>query len=369
MSAVQTGDLVFSKIDVRNGAIGLLPAALAPAVVTSEYPVYTPDPEQVEVAFLALLLRTPPFLALLRDAASGTSGRKRVSPADFEAIEVPLPDLPEQRRLVAAYAADRAAAEALDAQAAAAERAAVDAFEAALGLVPPPDLPKRRAFVARWREFERWSVSGVLHAQRLHGMSREGSVGNWVTVGDYADVIHGCSAGPSDVETPLRVLKISAVTRGYLRPDEHKFIADRPEYRRLYDLRAGDVLMWCTNGTLAYVGAPAFVAQDVPNYIFPDKVMRARIHNPDLLPEYLWQLLQLPTIRAQIEAAARTAVGNFAIGGTDVENLEIPLPPAELQLSLMDDLRLAAVGANDQRQQATAARHTAAVAFAKAIFG
>jgi type I restriction enzyme S subunit len=91
MYAVRPSDLVFSKIDVRNGAIGLLPEAIGAAVVTSEYPVYVPDPEQVDAAFLAWLLRTAPFKVLLQSAASGTSGRKRVHPDQFEALQVPLP--------------------------------------------------------------------------------------------------------------------------------------------------------------------------------------------------------------------------------------------------------------------------------------
>ena len=46
MFAAYPGDLVFSKIDVRNGAIGLIPDSIPQVVVTSEYPVHTPDTRQ-----------------------------------------------------------------------------------------------------------------------------------------------------------------------------------------------------------------------------------------------------------------------------------------------------------------------------------
>jgi type I restriction enzyme, S subunit len=39
MFAAYPGDLVFSKIDARNGAIGLVPDNMRKVVVTSEYPV------------------------------------------------------------------------------------------------------------------------------------------------------------------------------------------------------------------------------------------------------------------------------------------------------------------------------------------
>src|SRR5262245_33347381 len=37
MFAARAGDLLYSKIDLRNGALALLPSTLEPAVVTSEY--------------------------------------------------------------------------------------------------------------------------------------------------------------------------------------------------------------------------------------------------------------------------------------------------------------------------------------------
>jgi type I restriction enzyme S subunit len=76
MFAAYPGDLVFSKIDIRNGAVGLIPEYLPKVVVTSEYPIHWTDPDQVDGRYLAMLLRTPNFLKLIRNAASGTSGRK-----------------------------------------------------------------------------------------------------------------------------------------------------------------------------------------------------------------------------------------------------------------------------------------------------
>ena len=40
MFAAYPGDLAFSKIDARNGAVGLIPSSIPKAVVTSEYPVF-----------------------------------------------------------------------------------------------------------------------------------------------------------------------------------------------------------------------------------------------------------------------------------------------------------------------------------------
>ena len=126
--AVHAGDLVFSKIDLRNGAIGLLPPTIQNAVVTSEYPVYRIREERVLPSYLALLLRTTYFRELINSMVSGTSGRKRIYAADFVNMEIPLPSLPHQRELVAAH--ERAQAALVEATALL--REAQVAFEVAL---------------------------------------------------------------------------------------------------------------------------------------------------------------------------------------------------------------------------------------------
>ena len=52
MFAAYPGDIVFSKIDARNGAIGLIPANISKAIVTSEYPVFTPKTDKLRPACL-----------------------------------------------------------------------------------------------------------------------------------------------------------------------------------------------------------------------------------------------------------------------------------------------------------------------------
>lgn len=134
--------------------------------------------------------------------------------------------------------------------------------------------------------------------------------------------------------TGLDVLKLSAVTRGYFKPEERKHAFDVARYRIEYDLRAGDVLMCRTNGTLGLVGMSALVERDVPDLIFPDKLIRVRC-GPDLLPAYFWKVAQMPFVRSQIESAARTAVGNYAIGSDDIWSLRFPLPPMPIQKAMM----------------------------------
>ena len=162
MFAAYPGDVVFSRIDARNGAIGVLQEGIAKAVVTSEFPVFVPAPDRLDGGFVKLVLRTGDFLAALRQKASGTSGRKRITPDAFADLHIPLPPLDEQRAIVAAHRAALARAADLKCEADAVEARAMEAFEAALGFDPPAPLPERPIFIASFKDLDRWSLEGIL---------------------------------------------------------------------------------------------------------------------------------------------------------------------------------------------------------------
>lgn len=97
------GDVIYSKIDARNGAIGVVSDEIGTVAVSSEYPVYRIKPEVALSQYIKLLFRTSFFRDTINSMISGASGRKRVQPSQLEEIEVPLPSLEIQRAIVARY--------------------------------------------------------------------------------------------------------------------------------------------------------------------------------------------------------------------------------------------------------------------------
>lgn len=97
---VHPGNVVFSKIDVRNGAIGLAPDNIENMCVTSEFPVYSVDSKQILPGYVKLLFRTDAFRKLLNSMISGASGRKRIQPSQLEEVKVPIPPLSAQHEIV-----------------------------------------------------------------------------------------------------------------------------------------------------------------------------------------------------------------------------------------------------------------------------
>lgn len=97
---VRQGQVLLSRIDARNGAIGIVPPDLEGAVVTNDFWAFEVNPDFAISQFLDLYFGTAEFVEACNRASEGTTNRVRLQPDDFLRIEVPLPPLDEQRRIV-----------------------------------------------------------------------------------------------------------------------------------------------------------------------------------------------------------------------------------------------------------------------------
>ncbi len=99
---VRANQLILSKIDARNGAIGLVPPDLDGAIVSNDFPSFEfRDPAQCDAAFMGWLVRSTPFVDLCKAASEGTTNRVRIKEDRFLHQQIALPPLSEQRALVA----------------------------------------------------------------------------------------------------------------------------------------------------------------------------------------------------------------------------------------------------------------------------
>ncbi len=98
---VRSGQFILSRIDARNGAFGLVPDSLNGAVVSNDFPVFTPNHSCIIPAFLAWMSKTRSFVDICKAASEGTTNRVRLQEERFLTTKIPLPPLSEQRRIVA----------------------------------------------------------------------------------------------------------------------------------------------------------------------------------------------------------------------------------------------------------------------------
>jgi type I restriction enzyme S subunit len=95
------GQFILSRIDARNGALGIVPPELDEAVVTNDFPVFNVVESRMLPTYLGWMCRTASFVEECKRASEGTTNRVRLKEDIFLTREIPLPTLTEQRRMVA----------------------------------------------------------------------------------------------------------------------------------------------------------------------------------------------------------------------------------------------------------------------------
>ena len=137
----RSGDLIYSRIRVKQGSMAIVPPRMAELAVSNEYPVFSVREAVAERDYLALVLRSQAFGHYLDGLSHGSSTKTRVLPESFETIRIPLPPLATQRAIVAQWQKSQSEIAAARARAAALETTARAAFLASLGLCEPTAVP------------------------------------------------------------------------------------------------------------------------------------------------------------------------------------------------------------------------------------
>lgn len=367
MFAAYPGDLVFSKIDARNGAIGLIPDSITKAVVTSEYPVFTPKADKLRAAYLHHLLRAEHFKADLQRKASGTSGRKRVTPEAFLSLEVPVPALDEQDALVAAYTAALSRAAQLEQEADAIERSGWQAFETALGVAPPPPLPDRPVFVARFKDVERWSHESIVRT--LNQVPRACGGIPLTPLGQMAKVSYGIQKCPANRPAVhgRPYLRVANVQRGVLDLREIKYINVPDEEMPKLRLEVGDVLL-CEGNSPDLVGRGAIWRGEIPDCVHQNHVLRVRVDRERLIPEYVLAVINSSHGQAYFRSKAKRTTNLASINSKEVAGLPVPVLSIARQQDVLNALQAQEQAAQTKRAEAAALRQSAWSAFESALF-
>ena len=94
---LHAGQVVMSKLNAWEGALAVVNDSFDATYVSPEYPTFDMN-ASVDPAYLEHLLHWPDLWAKLTPRGSMVR-RKRTTPSTFLATEVPLPGLPEQRRI------------------------------------------------------------------------------------------------------------------------------------------------------------------------------------------------------------------------------------------------------------------------------
>ncbi len=257
----------------------------------------------LDPSFLQYLWNSPVVTTQLRQVASSTSGLHTLSTAKLKRVEIPLPPLAEQRRIVEALEDHLSR---LDA----ANHYVVRVHQSTASF----DNARRRELLDPW----------LSSARKLKTLLA-------------SPLINGRSVPTDDDGFP--VLRLTAIKNRVLDLSARKGGAWRKEDATPFLVERGDFMVSRGNGSLRLVGRGALAVDDPDPVAFPDTMIRVR-PNPHVIdPEFLAFVWDSRTVRRQIEAAARTTAGIYKVNQSILEALNIPVPPLDVQARIVEAAR------------------------------
>lgn len=309
----RAGRFIYSRIDARNGAIGIVPKDLDGAVVTGDFPTFDFDRGKVEPYFFEYMTKTASFEETCRIPSRGVTNRKRLKEPEFLAIRVPLPPLPEQRRIVAKI--DQIAAR----------------VEEAKRLAEQIDKEQTALLLRRIEELSK-------NAPRA-------------PMAEVAPIVRRQVAIQPDEWYPE--LGIRSFGKGTFHKDPIK--GSEVGGKRLYRIEPGDLLF---SNVFSWEGAIAVVQPGDKDRFGSHRFITSVPDIKRATAEFLCYWFLTEEGLADIRAASPGAAGrNKTLGIKKLEAIEVPLPPIEKQHEFGQLLKQVQLARSTHQQTATTLDH------------
>ncbi|MBP3366165.1 MAG: restriction endonuclease subunit S [Treponema sp.] len=342
MILVYPGDLVISGINVAKGAITVYQGN-EPVCATIHYSAYTFDDSKVDLDYFKLFVKRPAFVETLKQQVKGGI-KTEIKPKHLLPLEISIPELSAQKQIAKTLSTKLANAQNLSSEI---EKQKSYAKQLRQNILQDAIEGK---LTSDFRQKNQHNTKTVTSNQKnhdkklnsLHPISREEipfnipDIWEWVRLGMIIESAprNGYSPKAVDFETPIKTLKLGAVTSGIFDSTECKYINEEIPQDAYYWLKNGDILIERSN-SLEYVGMSAIYTGNDNEFIYPDLLMRFRVSN-ETLTEYVHKALIAPFNRSYFMSKAKGDQKSMPkINQECVINTLIPLPPIAEQKEII----------------------------------
>ena len=305
-TSFRDGDVLFAKITpcMENGK-----AALAQGLAggigfgSTEFHVLRAS-RQVLPEWLRYFVRREAFRREAKRNFTGTAGQQRVPTTFLAGAEIPVPPLPEQRRIV--------------------------------------DLLSRAEGIVRLRREAQAKAQAVIPALFLDmfGDPRTNPKG-WsvVALGEALRAAdYGSSTKASESGEGLPLIRMGNVSyAGGLDLSDLKYVELEPAEIARFRLEHGDILFNRTNSK-DLVGKTGLWDADLPA-VAASYFIRLRVDEEIARPFYVWAFMNSKHMKRVLFDTARGAIGQANINSKELKAFPIPLPPIGLQRSFEERCR------------------------------
>lgn len=301
----RAGQFILSRIDARNGAFGLVPKSLDGAVVSSDFPLFTPNRSRLLPSFLHWMSKTRSFVDICKAASEGTTNRVRLQEDRFLRMTLTLPPLSEQRRILARI-----------------EELAASVNEA-----------------CNLRGETITELKALLQTVKREHLK---PAANWQRpkLRNLAELRYGISeaiSNATDPELGLPIIRMANLSLdGELDFSDLRYIPVSVEEEQQFSLRPGDLLLNWRSGSQQHVGKTALFDQD-GTFLFASFLLRIRCNSQLVRPEFLKLSLNFMRAEGLFIDAQRFQV-NTKLNASEFGEFVIDLPDLEDQRRIVAEL-------------------------------
>lgn len=328
---LQQGDVLVARMPDPLGRACIYPGSSSPAVTAVDVCIIRPGVSGVDVRWLMWIINSPQVREQMRRYETGTT-RKRISRKNLAKIQLCVPPLAEQRRIVAALEDHLSRIEHGSGQLVRLIRR-IDRFRDAL------------MATACTGKLVAGSDTGTIADKPSPANSVDGDLPEipghwrWARLGEVAEVVGGVtkdSKKQSDPTLPeVPYLRVANVQRGRLDLSTVTYIRVPEQKAKQLELRPGDVLL-NEGGDRDKLGRGWIWENQIPGCIHQNHVFRARIQDGALHPKLLaWHANGFG--KHWCEVNGKQSVNLASISLSKIKLLPVPLPPPEEQERLVTE--------------------------------
>lgn len=287
---------IASRIDARNGAMGIVPESLDGALVTNDFPLFEVNRKHILPRYMGWLCRTPAFVDLCSRASEGTTNRVRLKENEFLRLEIQIPETSEQQRIVVRIDTVQQQLQAAD---------------------------KLRSSIDR-------DIASLLAVRFQETLTQA----KWLPMSDVAPIVRRDVA--VDHQSSYAELGIRSFGKGTF----HKPTLSGLELgeKRVYRIESGDLLF---SNVFAWEGAIAVTQPEDAGRVGSHRFISCVPHDGLTTAEYLRYYFLTNEGMTKIRDASPGGAGrNRTLGLSKLMDLNVPIPSIEVRKAFVNLLRL-----------------------------